>query len=106
MTRVVFRGGTGTCSSPCRPGRFPNAVGALDGFPATAPKEVNEKFNRRLSQKRPTKIFVKGFPKKSLKIALGTGGALSIKRPLGKNVRPHGVVSLDDFLHTPLQMTR
>ena len=39
------------------------------------------------------------------KNCIGTGGALSTVRPSRINVRPLGVVPLDDFLNTPLPAT-
>ena len=70
-------------------------------------KKVNRHFHPRYSQKRSTKFPSKVFSqKRSSKIALSTGGALSVVRTLGNNVRPLGVVlvpSLADFLNTPLR---
>ena len=80
--------------------RPPTPVYALDeeaSFGYCVLKKVIKNFHRRLLQK----MFMEGF-QRSTKIALGTGGALSPVRPLCNNVRPLGVVPLDDFLDTPL----
>ena len=82
VSRGVFRSGT------FRHVRRPlTPVGAVVGeaiFRSLRPKEGQQRFYIE-----GAKVFSQ---KRSTKIALGTGGALSTALPLGNNVRPLGVV--------------
>ena len=72
---------------PWRRRRPRTPVAAPDGeatFWFCTLKKVNGKFSSKVFPKRPPKFFIGSVPKKkSTKVVLGTGGALSTVRPLG-----------------------